>query len=151
MADQNGVNDRLNLNLRKTKNKTPFRVEFESLMSNMDLFFTSVALLSNLITEKTVTTVFFSLLFNTKKLTDSIQNQTKHLLIHFRMVDIKKEINITVIFMISYVALSRLHFFFECSSICHNDVLQRMTLYWIANYLFPLMFSIQYGRQKWQK
>ena len=54
MADQNGENDHYNQNLRKTKNKTSFRVDFESLLTNMAIFFTSVALLPNKITEKTV-------------------------------------------------------------------------------------------------
>ena len=37
------------------KNETSFRIDFESLMTNMAIFSTSVALLPNKITEKTVT------------------------------------------------------------------------------------------------
>ena len=43
MADQNGENDRLNENLRKTENKISFRIDIESLMMNTAIFFSSVA------------------------------------------------------------------------------------------------------------
>ena len=52
MADQNGKNDSKNKNVCKTNNKTSFRVDFESLMTNMATFSTSVALLPNKITGK---------------------------------------------------------------------------------------------------
>ena len=61
---------------QKTK-KTSFRVDFESLMTNMAIFSRSLALRPCKITEKTVATVILSLLYNTKKFTDSIQNHTK--------------------------------------------------------------------------
>ena len=74
MADQSRENDRYNHNLRKTKNKTSFRVDFELLMTNMTMFSTSVALLPNKIMEKTVKTVILSLLYKTKTSTDIVQN-----------------------------------------------------------------------------
>ena len=39
MADQNGENDHYNENVRKTENKISFRVDIESLMMNMAIFF----------------------------------------------------------------------------------------------------------------
>ena len=58
MADQKGENDLYNNNLRKTKNKTSFRVDFETLMMSMAIIFSSVASLPRKITEKMVKTVF---------------------------------------------------------------------------------------------
>ena len=84
MADQNNENDRYNQNLRKTKKKTSFRIDFESLMTNMANVFASP---TSKITEKTVTTVILNQLSNTKKCTNSIEKRTKNLLIHFEMVD----------------------------------------------------------------
>ena len=102
--------------MRKTKNKTSLRVDFESLITNMVIFYTSVALLPNKITEKTVKTVIFSPHYNTKKFTNFIQDHTKNCLIHSWLIS--KNFNksqlcdvITVIFMISYAALPRLPFF----------------------------------------
>ena len=54
----NCENDRQNEKLRKTKNKISIHVDFESLMMNMAIFFSSVASLPRKITEKTVKTVF---------------------------------------------------------------------------------------------
>ena len=115
------------------KNKTSFRVDFDSLMTSMAIFFTSVALLPSKITEKTVKTVILSLLNNTKKFTNFIQNHTKNLLIHFEWLVFKHFLKIqlreviTVIFMISYGALSRFHLFwnvlqFDISSSAYDIV-----------------------------
>ena len=141
--------------MRKTKNKTLFRVDFESLMTNMAIFSTSVALLPNKITEKTAKTVVFSPHYNTKKFTNFIQNHTKNFLIHSWLIS--KNLNknqlcdvITVIFMISYAALLRLHFLGMFFNLTYY-VLQRKTLYGIAKQLFLLMSSISYCRPKWRK
>ena len=102
--------------MRKTKNKTSFRVDFESLMTNMAIFSTSVALLPNKITEKTVKTVILSLLYNTTNVPILFKTTRKTFSYIFELLT-SKHFNksqlcdvITVIFMISYAALSRLYF-----------------------------------------
>ena len=81
----------------------------------MAIFSTSVALLLNKITEKTVKTVILSLLYNTKKLTDFCskpQEKPPHTCLIFKHFNKSQLCDvITVIFVISYAALSRLPFF----------------------------------------
>ena len=59
--------------MRKTKNKTSFRVDFESLMTNMAIFDASVELISGKITEKTTKTVILNLHYSPNSGSDFIQ------------------------------------------------------------------------------
>ena len=139
--------------MRKTENKVAFRINLKSLMTNMAIFFVSVASIPRKITVITANMVISKLRYNPNSLGDFSQKQQKipslknfeyFLFEKFEKFAMWRHNGFFDIFLCGTLIPSIL---VQFSSNLHIYLtLQCMTLYWIANQRFPLISLIQHGR-----